>query len=533
VLRGRVVTPGLIDAHTAVGLTGYLNQEQDQDQLDKGEPIQPELRALDSYNPRERLVEWVRGFGITTIHTGHAPGALVSGQTMVVKTVGETVGDAVVVPAAMVAVTLGDDARPGDEKKSPGTRSKAVAMLRGEFVKTQDYLRKLDLGDPEKRPDRDLRRELSNLERSIAKLDTEKKQANAAMLAAIGSARRSIGLASYIFDNDPTGRMFVDALAAAVRRGVAVRVLVDGIGATYSRPPITGLLAAAGVPVALFLPTGVPFYFPYANLRNHRKILVVDGEVGFTGGLNVRDGCWLAHAPKHPVRDMHFRLQGPVVAQLLEVFAEDWQFAAGESLDGDEGDDAAWSPHLAPAGTMLARGIRFGPDDPDVGRIRLVIVAALAAAQKSVRIMTPYFLPDDAVCQALDVAALRGVEVDIVIPGKNNLSLVGWATTSMLWQVLGRGCHVWLSPPPFDHTKLLVVDDAWAMFGSGNWDERSLRLNFEFNVETYDRELCATLGRHVAGVIARSRPITLDEVDGRSLPVRLRDGIARLFSPYL
>jgi len=160
VVRGRVVTPGLIDAHTAVGLTGYLNQDQDQDQLDKGEPIQPELRALDSYNPRERLVEWVRGFGITTLHTGHAPGALVSGQTMVVKTVGETEGDAVVVPAAMGAVTLGDDARPGDEKKSPGTRSKAVAMLRGEFVKTQDYLRKLDLADPEKRPDRDLRREI-------------------------------------------------------------------------------------------------------------------------------------------------------------------------------------------------------------------------------------------------------------------------------------------------------------------------------------------------------------------------------------
>jgi len=160
VVRGKVVTPGLIDAHTAVGLTGYLNQDQDQDQLDKGEPIQPELRAIDSYNPRERLIEWVRGFGITTIHTGHAPGALVSGQTMVVKTVGETVDDAVIVPAAMVAVTLGDDARPGDEKKSPGTRSKAVAMLRGEFVKTQDYLLILDPGATEKRPDRDLRREI-------------------------------------------------------------------------------------------------------------------------------------------------------------------------------------------------------------------------------------------------------------------------------------------------------------------------------------------------------------------------------------
>ncbi|MCE9629780.1 MAG: amidohydrolase family protein [Planctomycetia bacterium] len=160
ILKGRVVTPGLIDAHTVVGLTGFLNQEQDQDQLDPGEPIQPELRAIDSYNPRERLIEWIRGFGITTIHTGHAPGALVSGQTMVVKTVGATVEEAALKPVAMVAVTLGDDARPGDDKKSPGTRSKAVAMLRAELVKAQDYLRKQDLADAEKRPDRDLRREV-------------------------------------------------------------------------------------------------------------------------------------------------------------------------------------------------------------------------------------------------------------------------------------------------------------------------------------------------------------------------------------
>lgn len=160
VLRGKVVTPGLVDAHTTVGLTGYLNQDQDQDQLDQTEPIQPELRAIDSYNPRERLIEWIRGFGVTTIHTGHAPGALVSGQTMIAKTVGESVDDATITPQAMVAVTLGDDARPGDDKKSPGTRSKAVAMLRGELVKTQDYLRKLELADPEKRPDRDLRREV-------------------------------------------------------------------------------------------------------------------------------------------------------------------------------------------------------------------------------------------------------------------------------------------------------------------------------------------------------------------------------------
>ena len=131
-LRGKVVTPGLVDAHTVVGLTGFLNQEQDQDQLDRGEPVQPELRAIDSYNPRERLIEWVRGFGVTTIHTGHAPGALVSGQTMVVKTVGDTVEEAVVEPFAMVAATLGEDARPSADAatgKSPGTRSQAVAGI--------------------------------------------------------------------------------------------------------------------------------------------------------------------------------------------------------------------------------------------------------------------------------------------------------------------------------------------------------------------------------------------------------------------
>jgi imidazolonepropionase-like amidohydrolase len=167
VLRGRVVTPGLIDAHTVVGLAGHLNQPQDQDQLDPSEPIQPELRAVDAYNPREKLVAWLRGFGITTIHTGHAPGALVPGQTMIVKTVGETPDEAVLVPVAMVAVALGDAARPagGGEKKSPGTkspgtRSKAVAMLRGELVKAQEYARRRAAADAEKRPDRDLRRDV-------------------------------------------------------------------------------------------------------------------------------------------------------------------------------------------------------------------------------------------------------------------------------------------------------------------------------------------------------------------------------------
>ncbi len=355
------------------------------------------------------------------------------------------------------------------------------------------------------------------------------------MLDAIDSAKGSIGMASYIFDNDPTGKLFIDALCRAVDRGVSVRVLIDGIGSRYSFPTSVGLLRQKGVPVSRFMPTTVPLYLPYANLRNHRKILVVDGKRGFTGGLNIRNGCWLSKHPDHAVQDMHFSLTGPVVTQLLEVFIEDWAFASGEALGNlsDGNPSSAWQPSLDFSGTSIARGVRYGPDDHEIGRIKLILIAALSAARQSVKIMTPYFLPDDAICQALGVAALRGVKVDIVLPEQNNLALVGWASDALLWQVLSRGCSIWMSPPPFDHTKLMVVDSAWCLFGSGNWDERSMRLNFEFNVESYDELLAQTLDTHIAQIISRSTKRTLADVDGRSLPIRIRDGIARLFAPYL
>jgi len=155
-LRARVVTPGLIDAHSVVGLAGYLNQTQDQDQLEPSAPIQPELRAIDAYNPEERLVGWLRGFGVTTIHTGHGPGALVSGQTMIAKTRGKDVDAAVVVPVAMVAATLGPGARTREEGKSPGTRAKAIALLRAELIKAQEYATKKETAEKGKEPERSL-----------------------------------------------------------------------------------------------------------------------------------------------------------------------------------------------------------------------------------------------------------------------------------------------------------------------------------------------------------------------------------------
>jgi imidazolonepropionase-like amidohydrolase len=157
-LTAKVVTPGLVDAHSVLGLSGILNIPQDQDQVERSTAMQPELRAIDSYNARDPLIEWVRSFGVTTLHTGHGPGILMSGQTMVVKTVGKTVDEALVSPLAMVAMTLGDGARESGGK-SPGTRSKAVAMLRGELIKAQEYARKWEKVEPGKEPGRDLRLE--------------------------------------------------------------------------------------------------------------------------------------------------------------------------------------------------------------------------------------------------------------------------------------------------------------------------------------------------------------------------------------
>ncbi|HZO14717.1 MAG TPA: phospholipase D-like domain-containing protein, partial [Polyangiaceae bacterium] len=347
------------------------------------------------------------------------------------------------------------------------------------------------------------------------------------MLAAIDAAEQSVCLLTYIFDDDPIGREFAEALARAHQRGVAVRVLVDAAGAHYSWPPIDRRLRREGVPVRRFLPMLPTRWMTYFNLRNHRKIVVVDGSVGFAGGMNIRHGHWLSREPRHPVQDLHFRIEGPVVAHLTEIFAEDWEFTTGEVLEGD-----MWFPQLSAVGDTKARGIADGPDE-NFERIRWTMLGALACARRSVRLITPYFLPDTSLITALALASLRGVEVDIVLPARGNLRIVEWASWAQLWQVLERGCRVWLTPPPFDHTKLFVVDESWVLIGSANWDPRSLRLNFEFGLECYGAELAERMSQLCREKMAKARRLTLDEVEERSLPVRLRDGLARLLTPYL
>lgn len=346
------------------------------------------------------------------------------------------------------------------------------------------------------------------------------------MLRAIDEARSSLSLMTYIFDDDEVGRAFVERLAAAKSRGVQVRVLIDAAGVRYSHPPVDRRLRAQGIPTARFLPVHLT-RLPYFNLRNHRKLLVADGRLAFTGGMNIRRGHRLVPPPPHPVQDLHFRLEGPIVRPLQEAFAEDWEFTTGEALPDDP-----WFPELEARGQTLARAVTDGPDE-DLFSLSLTLLGALASAQRSIRIATPYFLPDSALAQALGVAALRGVSVDILLPEHGNLPVVEWAMWAQIWQVLDHGCRVWLSPAPFDHSKLVVVDEAWSFFGSTNWDPRSLRLNFELNVEAYDPALAARLVELFERKRIAARRLHEAELAELPFQTRLRNALARLFTPYL
>jgi cardiolipin synthase len=351
------------------------------------------------------------------------------------------------------------------------------------------------------------------------------EQAYPEMLRAIDEAKHSVALEVYIIELDNTGRSFVDALVRAAKRGCKVLVLIDYVG---SHSSVARALRAHGIRVCVFLPLILlPFRNRYMNLRNHRKMLICDGRVGFTGGMNIRDSHLILAPGRRHEQDTHFRLEGPVVEHFMDTFADDWAFSCGEVPSGPE-----WNGTDLSCGKVNARGIAFDPGE-NLDVLRLVVGGAVAAARHSIRIVTPYFIPEQSVITALNVAALRGVKVEILLPVRSDSRFVQWASTAMLWQVLIFGCRVWLTREPFDHSKLMVVDDAWVFFGSANMDTRSMRLNFEFNVEAYDQELAGVVSRHIDGKMAGAKEITLTDVDSRSFPVKLRDGIARLFSPYL
>ncbi len=356
-------------------------------------------------------------------------------------------------------------------------------------------------------------------------------EAYAAMIAAIAAAERSVILETYIFDRDPLGLRVANALIAAHERGIAVRVLIDAVGARYSVPSIVGYLQKGGVPVDVF--NGniiIGLRLPYANLRTHRKLLIADGRIAFAGGMNIRRGFTTEFAGEAAGHDTHFRIEGPVVEDLFGVAAEDWRFASGEELTGD-----TWTvtPEAARQGpTVLMRAVASGPD-ASLETNHKLLIGAFSVARESIRIMSPYFLPDRELISALVTAARRGVAIDIVVPDVNNLVLVDRAMRAQFDQVLKDGCRIWRATGSFDHSKLLAIDGTWAYVGSSNLDARSLRLNFEIDLEVLDQGFARGIEQRIDAAISGAHPVTLKELRARPFPLRLLDRMLWLCSPYL
>ena len=352
-------------------------------------------------------------------------------------------------------------------------------------------------------------------------------QAFPAMCKAIEQAQHSIALSTYIFNNDRAGKQFIDALFDAHQRGVEVRVLIDGVGSHYSFPSAYSLLVKLGIPSARFLHSFMPWRMPYLNLRNHHKILVIDGKIGFTGSMNISEGNLLHPTNDHPIRDHHFKVTGPVLRHLMGTFAHEWHFTTDEVLTGP-----LWFPQLETSGNLMIRGVPAGPD-MERNPIRWTLLAALSTARNKVQIVSPYFLPDTTLRDALSLCAMRGVEIDIILPHKNNLPYMQWAMTPQMPDLIKSGCRIWYSNGPFDHTKLMTVDGMWSFIGSANWDTRSLRLNFEFNLECYGEALAHDINQRIDDRLASATPVSLDQLKRRSTLERLRDASVALFAPYL
>jgi cardiolipin synthase A/B len=365
---------------------------------------------------------------------------------------------------------------------------------------------------------------------AITALDTG-DEAYGAMLKAIAGAERCILLETYIFDRDQIGKRFVEALSAAARRGVEVRVLIDAVGARYSVPSVLGMLRDGGVTVDVFngnVITGLRL--PYANLRTHRKIMVVDGAVAFSGGMNIREAFSSEFSGDKSSFDTHFRVTGPVVADLLAIAAADWQFSTDEKLEGD-----AWrvpGPETEPGAPTIMRAVSSGPDR-SLETNHKMLMGAFSIARSSIKIVSPYFLPDRELITALITAARRGVSVDIVVPTSNNLKLVDLAMTGQFDQMLRNYCRIWRASGPFNHSKLMAVDGTWSYVGSSNIDPRSLRLNFEVDLEVLDRTFAEALERRIDLAISSATEVTLHGLRSRPFLKRFLERVLWLGSPYL
>jgi cardiolipin synthase len=346
----------------------------------------------------------------------------------------------------------------------------------------------------------------------------------ASILAGIDAAREFVLIQFYIVRDDELGREIRDHLIAKSRAGVRVYFLYDEVG-SHQLPAAYGeTLEAGGVQFRAFHSTRGSGNRFQLNFRNHRKIVVVDGRVGWVGGHNVGDE-YVGRDPRAPKwRDTHVRIEGPAALELQLSFVEDWRWATDETLD------LAWEPHAAADGDATVLIVPSGPADR-LETASLMFQQAIHTARTRIWIASPYFVPDEAVLAALHLARLRGVEVRVVIPDEPDSLLVAYSTWAFVGPLLESGVEFWRYEPGFLHEKVFLVDDLLAGVGTANFDNRSFRLNFEVTALVVDRAFAAALQGMFEADLARSRAMTLDEVRARPWWFRALARAAYLTAP--
>ena len=355
-------------------------------------------------------------------------------------------------------------------------------------------------------------------------VDAEEKYP--ALAKAMEQATDHIHLLYYIYESDKTGKMFRDILVKKAREGVMVRLLTDGVG-SYGTDDFMTPLVEAGGKHAEFLPVGTFSRHWHPNLRNHRKIAVIDGKIGFTGGINVGDEYTGRKRGVGPWRDTHIRLCGPAVHHLQEIFTEDWFFATGVELPEDR-----WYPEPTVQGPHTVQIIASGPDT-DTHPIRRIFFGAVTMARERIFLTTPYFIPDQPLLVALETAALRGVQVKLLLPERSDMRLVHHAGRSYYDQLLKNGVQIYEYRRGILHAKSMVVDSGWATVGSANMDVRSFRLNFESNAVIYGEDFARQLATQFQRDLAGARRITMESLKNKKMSARMAESLARVLSPVL
>lgn len=350
-----------------------------------------------------------------------------------------------------------------------------------------------------------------------------------AMLKDIEQASNRVYLSTYLFQNDSSGEQFVIALHAAQERGVDVRIIVDGLGEIAYPPRIGRKLRKNKLNFELFNPIKLIPPSLHFNMRNHRKILLVDGDCAYTGGQNIGDRHLLDKADNPtPTMDLHFRLTGKIVDDLERAFLKDWNHCSGVS------EKSSFSPsNINEAESRVwTRLIMDGPNE-NLDKLNELLLGVFSSATTRIWIMTPYFLPGIDLVGALQGAILRGVDVKILLPERTNIHLSHWAAQHNLRHLLSKGLKVYSQPAPFIHTKGILIDDNYALIGSANLDPRSLRLNFELGVEIFSEEFNQTLSNYFVTRLQSSVEIDENQIQSRRAWIKVRDALAWLLTPYL